>query len=256
MLDVKLPNVRKLFIPDPGYVICDCDLSGADAQVVAWDAGDEPLKRAFREGLNVHNFNGETVWGKDYDPKGKRPGARFGMRDEVKRAVHGTNYGASARTVAITLGWKVAQAEDFQSRWFRAHPAILNWHRRIEQEVQVKRTVTNAFGYRRVYFDRADNLLPQALAWIPQSTVGIVCFRGAVALDRDIPWCQVLLQVHDSVVFQIPFAHVRVSSLELIKRTLTQVVPYPDPLTIPWELAMSDKSWGDCEKKTWEGADV
>ena len=54
---IALPNVRKIFIPDPGYLIGEVDLSGAEAQVVAWAAGDEDLKKAFRAGINVHIKN-------------------------------------------------------------------------------------------------------------------------------------------------------------------------------------------------------
>ena len=39
-----MPNIRKLYVPDPGYEIFDIDFSGADAQVVAWEADDKPLK--------------------------------------------------------------------------------------------------------------------------------------------------------------------------------------------------------------------
>ena len=54
---ISLPNIRKFFIPDPGMIIAECDLSGADAQVVAWEAGDEELKTAFRQGLKIHIKN-------------------------------------------------------------------------------------------------------------------------------------------------------------------------------------------------------
>lgn len=252
MLEVKLPNVRNLFLPDPGYTLIDCDLSGADAQVVAWEANDEPLKQAFRDGLNVHNFNGETIWGAGYRPDGKRPGARFTMRDECKRGVHGTNYGAMPRTIAITLSWTIRAAEDFQRKWFTAHPGIRDWHERTDRAVQTTRTIRNAFGYRIVFFDRGDNLLPRALAWVPQSTVGIVAARGAVRLAKELPWLHVLLQVHDSVVFQIPNSKFESSSLARIKELLTIPVPYPDPLIIPWEMAYSRESWGKCKKANWD----
>jgi len=35
---IKLPNVKKIFIPDVGMEICDVDLSGADIQIVAADS--------------------------------------------------------------------------------------------------------------------------------------------------------------------------------------------------------------------------
>ena len=235
-MKVKLPNVRKLFLPDRGYTIIDCDLSGADAQVVAWEANDDDLKRAFRLGLNVHNHNGESMWGDAYNPKSKP--RVYTMRDELKRAVHGTNYGAAARTIAITLGWKIAEAEDFQRRWFALHPGIKAWHTRTDFDLQTTRTIRNRFGYRIVYFDRSDNLLPTALAWTPQSTVAVIASRGAVRL-RALPWVTILLQVHDSVVFQIPNHRFTKTDLATIREHLTVAVPYDDPLTIPWGLAAS-----------------
>jgi hypothetical protein len=46
-----LPNVRRLFKPDPGFTLIDIDLSGADAAVVAWEANDQELKDAFMSGM-------------------------------------------------------------------------------------------------------------------------------------------------------------------------------------------------------------
>lgn len=247
---IVLPNIRKLFIPDPGMVICDCDLSGADAQVVAWESGDEDLKTAFKNGLDVHNHNGKAMWGDDYEPKRKL--RHNTMRDELKRAVHGTNYFATPRTLAATLGWTVAFATQFQTRWLHVlHPAISEWHRRVNYDLSTTRTITNKFGYRIVYLDRAENCFTQALAWTPQSTVGLIAAKGAVKLRKYIPWSQLLLQVHDSLVFQIPFHRYNPSSMAELKQVLDIPVPYPDPLRIPWGLAVSEKSWGDVEKKNW-----
>jgi len=253
----KLPRVRKLFLPDPGHILCDVDLSGADAQVVAWEANDKDLKNAFKAGLNIHNHNGKTVWGDAYVPNAKRVASRaWTMRDEIKRATHGTNYVASARTIASTLGWTIREAEAFQATWFAAHPGIHTWHRETEHALQTTRTITNAFGYRIVYFDRVDNLLPEAVAWKPQSTIGIVCARGGTQVYSNLPWVDFLLQVHDSLVFQIPYHCFTPSKLETIKRHLDVEVPYPnDPLVVPWELAASTENWAACSKRNWDGSE-
>lgn len=255
-MHVTFPNVRKLFLPDPGYIICDADLSGADAQVVAWEANDKDLKDAFKLGLDIHDHNGKAIWGEEYLPKAK-PRGLLTMRNECKRAVHGTNYGASARTLAASLQWSQAFASAFQARWFALHPPLREWHERVFFELQTTRTARNAFGYRIVFFDRPDGLLPEALAWTPQSTVGEIASRGAVAVSRDLPFVDVLLQVHDSIVFQLPTAQFKTSTLARIKELLTIPVPYPnDPLFIPWGLKASTRSWGDCEKHSWAGENL
>lgn len=261
-----LPNVRKQFIPELDHVIFDCDLSGADAQVVAWEANDQDLMAAFKSGLKVHIHNFNAMWPDiKFDPAIHKhvvePGQIFPRYDALKRAVHGTNYGASARTIAVTLGWKIAAAEQFQHRWFTIHPAIKSWHQRVDRQLQTTRTVTNRFGYRRIYFDRMDNLLAQALAWVPQSTVAIVCSRGGSRLclpefSTYVPEVIPCLQVHDSLVFQVHKRFVNSRLLRRIKTALEVTVPYPDPLNIQWEISASDRSWGHVESISWDGSDL
>lgn len=245
------PPIRRLLLPDKGHLIVDCDLSGADAQVVAWESGDKDLKDAFKKGLNVHNFNGKRLWGDSYEPSRVR--RKLTWRDECKRGVHGTNYLSSVRNLARVLGWTMAEVEAFQRAWFQLNPGIPAWHRRIEHNIIRERRVSNLFGYSITYFDRPDNILPKAVAWIPQSTVAISCSRGAVQLHDAAPWCDILLQVHDSVVFQIPFHRATPASFALIRSHLEVPVPYPgDPLTIPWGVALSEKNWAEVQKKEWK----
>lgn len=258
-----MPNVRKMFIPDPGYVIFDVDLAGADAQVVAYEAEDMDLINAFKGGLDVHSKNAEDLWGraftslagdKDSGPKSKR-------RKECKQAVHATNYGGSARTLSKVLGWTVAEAAAFQKRWFDIHPGIKqNFHGRIEASLRNSRMVTNRFGMRRVYFDRIDSCFTEALAWVPQSTVAEVSFRGGLQLVERTDgvydargqlvrfgWVEILLQVHDSLVFQVRKENAH--RIEELRAGLRYPVPYtnPNPLVIQWGVAKSEISWGDCQ---------
>jgi DNA polymerase I len=243
-----MPNIKKMFIPDIGYTIFDCDLSGADAQVVAYEAEDEDLIRAFREGLDVHDKNARDLWGAAYSnlPGDKSHGPKSKRRKECKQGVHATNYGGSARTLAKVLGWTVHEAENFQRRWFSIHPGVkANFHGRIESSLRQSRLVANRFGYRRVYFDRIDSCFTEALAWVPQSTVAEVSFRGALQLEARCPWVEMLVQVHDSIVFQVP--HRYENHIEDIATGLICEVPYtPNPLVIQWGISKSRTSWGEC----------
>ena len=243
-----------MFIPDPGKVIVDADLSGADAQVVAWEAEDNKLKAAFRAGKSVHLMNGEDLIGPEFinaDGHHKNMGTPKGrMYDQLKRFVHGTNYLSTARNLHLNpaVGWPLRACEARQQRWFNLHPGIRDWHRRIEDQINRNRTIRNQFGYRIVYFDRPDSVLTQAVAWGPQSTVAEVCFRGGLQLRSSIGWVELLLQVHDSLVFQIPIhRYGEASTLDTIRRHLEVTVPYNDPLTIQWGIAGSETSWGDCK---------
>lgn len=244
---VALPNVRKMFIPDPGFVICDSDLAQADAQVVAWEADDQILKDIFHDpDKDLHNENALAIF-KRVTPA---------TRQLAKGGVHATNYGASAATLARALGISRYEAQGFIDAWFTAHPGIYEWHRRIEHQLQTTRTIYNKFGFRKVFFDRVDRALPEALAWIPQSTVAITINTGMANIHENLyPDVQVLLQVHDSIVYQVresKFLELR----EELKKNLEIVIPYDDPLIIPIGLAASKKSWGDVVDVPWEGATI
>lgn len=263
MSDLRLPNIRRMFKTDPGHFLIDVDLSGADAQVVAWEAGDERLKDAFKKGLKVHIQNAIDVWGdefveikerKDDEEKNKVEEGPWTKKYaqkyyEIKRAVHGTNYGGGAKALSAILGWSIGTSTNFQRIWLGKHPEIVQWHRRTEESLQTQRGVVNPFGFRRTYFDRIDGLLPQALAWVPQSTIAINCALGACQVRRALPWVRPRLQVHDSCVFLVP-NHKR-SELWKVHEYLKVTIPYPDPLTIQWELKCSDTTWGAAQKTPW-----
>jgi DNA polymerase I-like protein with 3'-5' exonuclease and polymerase domains len=247
---IVLPNVRKVFIPDPGYVLYDADLKGADAQVVAWESDDDDLKAAFRSGIDVHEKNAEDLWGSSFTRLTGH--SRDAKRQETKKAVHLSNYGGSARTAAISLGWTIREAEHFQSRWFSIHPRIKsNFHNRINSLLHSNRTITNAFGFRRIFYDRIDSCFAEALAWIPQSTVALNSYIGLLQLEeRFFPDPHsvegLLLQTHDSGTFQ--FRRDTEPHVEVIRDTLRVLTPYPDPLVIPWDIKRSERSWGELEK--------
>jgi DNA polymerase I-like protein with 3'-5' exonuclease and polymerase domains len=134
-----------------------------------------------------------------------------------------------------------------QARWFQAHPGIKHWHVRVERSLRETRSVSNRFGYRRVYFDRVEGLLPEALAWIPQSTVAIVINEVWAYITSHFPWIEILLQVHDSLVGQFLTNRFEEAQRAVAEAGASVVIPYSNPLTIPLGMKISTKSWGDVE---------
>lgn len=233
---VELPNIKKLFIPDKNYIIGDFDLEKADAQIVAWESGDECLKQMFRERVNINQEVAD-----EYKCEYKA----------AKAGIHLTNYGGQSPALAKKLGVTRHEAEKFQKFWFGRHPGILAWHKRVQNEINTTRTVTNVFGYKRYYFDRIDRVFCEALAWVPQSTVALIISKAMLAIDEDLyPKVHILLQVHDSLVCQWPRS-LNTWALREIGKRMRQVVPYEDPLIIPSSADCSDISWGDCTSVEW-----
>jgi hypothetical protein len=262
MKNVIIPNVRKCFTPDPGFVMFDCDLKGADAWVVIYEAEDDELKRVMKSGIDLHAHNAEAMWGSAFTSLPEGSHARDHKRQECKHTIHGIHYGCSPRTTAIQRGWLVTEAERFHNRWFSLHPGVKRYHDRVRHSLDSTRMVYNKFGFRRVFFDRIDSCFTEALAWIPQSTVALNTYRGALQLEarywshqQSPGWYPTdsqrdregfILQTHDSLTFQ--FHKTNVPMLHEIKTGLQVPVPYDDPLIIPWDVKYSDKSWGDLKK--------
>lgn len=246
---LTVPNLRRIFIPDPGFAMADCDLAGADAQVVAWEADDPTLKQMFKEKVALHLENMKIVFPGSPPIKSNNPNSPY---HRAKQGVHATNYVGSAKGVAKAINITVHEADIFQKRWFGAHPQIKVWHDRIQDSLNRTRSVWNQFGYRRFYFDRIEKILPEAVAWIPQSTVAIVTNRGLKAIDK---WTceggpvQLLLQTHDSLTLQFPKRNNSTQEIvDAIRERMEITIPYPDPLVIPITIKMSTSSWGECDE--------
>jgi len=245
---MEKPNVRQMFVPDTDYIMCEVDLKQADAQVVAWEANDHSLMDLFeRNDVDVHTENAKVAFATDKITKH--------MRQTSKSLVHGTNYGGKPRGMAKKLGLTSSQVETFQVRWFRAHPAIKAWHNKVLNDLMLRRTTANVFGFRKIWFGRLDGLLPEALAWIPQSTVALVINNGMQNCVRNVPEAIPLLQVHDSFLFQVQRDSF-LATLPKVKEAMAIKLPYPRPLTIPVTLKTSLVSWGEMIPTTWEGEQI
>lgn len=236
---LEYPNVRELFMPDPGYTLAEFDLSKADLRVVVWESGEEELKQALIAGENIYKSYGTKVTGMPYRM--------------AKSFIHGTDYGGKPRTMGINCGISESAARMAQAKWFAAFPGIRRWQMRVEDQLRSTHTVENKFGFKITYFDRIDGMVPEALAWGPQSTVAIVVNTALrKTYDRWEGVCrndvQLLMQVHDSFVCQIRNEVLDECVEEIFGFFNSIVVPYPDPLVIPADCKISRVSWAEMKK--------
>jgi len=256
-MDFTLPNIRSMYGPDAGFTFFDMDLDRADLQVVAWEAEDPLLKAALKMGADIHLLNVYGIDGKEPPPLEElveshpkyrdHRGPRKHKREFAKVFCHATDYLGKARTVAAHTGRSVHEIDTAQKAYFARYPGIQRWQERVIDQVRRFRFVENKFGYRWYIFDRIeDSLMPEAVAWIPQSTVGIVINKVWLNFHRHIPEVQVLLQVHDSLAGQFP-THRKETIMPLMREHSRVVIPYEDPLIIPTGVKTSTISWGDCE---------
>lgn len=243
-----VPNLRTMFVPDPGYTLADIDLKRADLVVVAKEARDEVLLQQLAEGFNPYLFASAEYLKCSPEEVEAKHGTRY---TQMKSFFHGTNYCGTPRTMAANCGMLVSESEALQRWWFGRHPGIKDYHERTKAQLIGRREIRNAFGYRRYYFDRPDAVLSQAVAWLPQSTVAIVSLMQFVNIFERVPRAQLLLQVHDSLLLQYP-THLEEEVLREIFPHLIIEIPYKDkPLILNPTLSTSTVSWGVVKKRSW-----
>ena len=238
---LSLPNVRSLFIPDPGHTFFDIDLSSADLRIVVWEADEPVFKQMLKEGLDPYTEIAKEFY---HDPTITKKDPR---RQTFKSFAHGTNYLGTAKGLAERLGLGVHEAEKTQRWYFDRFPKIKKWQDDLKDQVLKRRMVQNVFGYRCYFFDRIEGtIFNQAAAWIPQSTVACLINRAYVAIDAELPEVDILLQVHDSLAGQFPsYLGAQMERAIVAKAEIS--LPYEgDPLIIPIGIKTSTSSWGDC----------
>lgn len=272
----SLPNLRSMYGPDPGFDFFDQDLDRADLQVMAWDADEPLLKEALKKKVDLHLLNVYVLDAKDPPPleelvetHPKYPdhrGPRKLKREFAKVFCHATDYLGKSRTVAAHTGRTIHETERAQKIYLGTYKGIAKWQQKIIDQVNKYQFVENRFGYRWYIFDRInDQVMPEAVAWIPQSTVSIVINKIWMSLFQWRPeseWkldvdslyemflkppgpVEVLLQVHDSLAGQFP-SYRKAEILPRMQELSQIIIPYDDPLIIPTGIGTSTVSWGEC----------
>lgn len=130
-------------------------------------------------------------------------------RQGSKKLGHGTNFLGKPPHMAKQTHVAQHVIEDFQRKYFRAFPLIPEWHNWTIEEIKTKGKLYNLFGRRRFFFDRPDAAATHraAIAYVPQSSTGEEIDRGIIQLYEkfDHRHVELLLQVHDSILFQVPY---------------------------------------------------
>lgn len=171
-------------------------------------------------------------------------------RQLAKKLGHGTNYYGTPRTMAKHAHVPTKIIEEFQSRYFTQFPTIKAWHNWTIQEIQTTGTLTTPFGRRRMFFGRGNDASTwrKAIAYCPQSMTGEQIDRGLLQIWRKFPQVQLLNQVHDSILFQVPFREAEHLIPEVLKTMqVTIELRGGRPFTVPLEAA-GGWNWGYADK--------
>jgi len=191
---------REVVIPDEGYMFISGDLSQAEMRVVAWLANDSILINTFESGKDVFEVVASIIFDvkvEDVTPE---------QRKLAKHISHACNYGMGPMTLSEISGLSFADSKDKLNLYHINFPRIRMWQMEIEAKLRKVRMLDTPMGRRRTFFGRWNNaLIRDAYSYIPQSTVSDVVLMGMIELDRRLPKdCNILLNIHDEIVIQIP----------------------------------------------------
>lgn len=258
-------RLRRIFISDPGYKFANIDLAAGDSRGVAGILWNLFKSSAYLDACasgDLHTSVCRLAW-RDLpwtgDPVADRaiadqPAYRgMSYRDLAKRLGHGTNYMGSPHTMARHSKMEVNLIQDFQSRYFKVFP-LQEWHAWVRSELITKGYLINLFGRKRWFFGRRndDATVREAVAYSPQSTTADAIDRGLLETWRANE-CQVLLQVHDSVLVQY-LAELEDEVLPRILALIERPIPleHGRELIIPAE-AKVGWNWSDWTKDNPDG---
>lgn len=245
-------EMRRVFVPDPGYVMVQFDQVGADARMVAYKSGDPGYIRAVESG-DSHTIVAGMCW--DFEPTRKNslqihPESGETYRQTSKILAHGTAYFGKAKTIASQTKIPFEVVDNFQRKFFKAFPGIKDWQDWVVGEVQTKGLLITPFGRVRQFWSRRtdESTWREAIAYEPAATVADLTNTGIYNVWYHLePTVQLLANGHDAIVLQCPekdLAKTVGSVLNLIQIGIevVDIKGVARTMVIPWECS-TGHSW-------------
>lgn len=147
-------NIKKIFIPDDPEeeVVFNVDWKGAEIRVFTAYAPDEHLIKALNDGLDVHSWFTQEIFGIPYADVERLKDIDDEMhktRVTVKRVVFGILYGAMAKKIAETANISEEAAQKVIDKLFDRFPSLRNYMDEVVSQIHARGYVETLFGRRR-----------------------------------------------------------------------------------------------------------
>jgi DNA polymerase-1 len=136
-------KIRKVFIPEDGYVFLDADYSQIELRVLAHLSGDERLINAYKEAKDIHRITASEVFHTPFDEVTDE------QRSNAKAVNFGIVYGISSFGLGQDLNITRKEADRFIEKYFETYPSIKGYLDRLVAEAKDKGYSTTLFGRRR-----------------------------------------------------------------------------------------------------------
>ncbi|WP_281970001.1 MULTISPECIES: DNA polymerase I [unclassified Polynucleobacter] len=231
-------KIREAFIARPGWQLISADYSQIELRIMAHIAQDANLLEAFAQGRDIHQATAAEIFGVPLE------GVTPEQRRYAKVINFGLIYGMSAFGLASNLGIERSAAQTYIDTYFGRYPGVAKYMADTRVLAKEKGYVETIFGrrlwlpeinssngMRRQGAERAAINAPMqgtAADLIKLSMIAVQSWLEAQNLQT-----QMLLQVHDELVLEVPPAE-----LELVKMNLRNLMTQVATLRVPLEVGI------------------
>jgi DNA polymerase-1 len=243
-------KIRRAFIASPGMKLVSADYSQIELRLLAEIAGIEQLRKAFRDGLDIHALTASEMFGVPVK----------GMPAEIRRRAKAINfgiiYGISAFGLANQLGIEREEAGAYIRKYFERFPGIRDYMEETKKFAKDNGYVETLFGRKCHYPDikasnasiRSFNERAAINARLQGSAADIIrraMVRMDSALSKKKLGAQMLLQVHDELVFEVPEGEVE-KTLPIVTKVMVDAPMPALSLSVPLQVdAHAADNWDD-----------
>jgi DNA polymerase-1 len=243
-------KIRRAFVAAPGHKLISADYSQIELRLLAEIANLPEMKQAFRDGADIHAMTASEMFGvpmKDMTAE---------VRRRAKAINFGIIYGISAFGLANQLGIPREDAGAYIKKYFERFPGIRTYMDETREFCRANGYVTTLFGRKCHYPDinapnpslRAFNERAAINARLQGSAADIIrraMIRMEDALAAKRLSAQMLLQVHDELIFEAPEAEVA-DTLPVVKKIMEDA-PFPAvALSVPLQVdARAANNWDE-----------
>ena len=198
-------RIREAFIAEHGKVLVSFDYSQIELRILAYVAGIDSLKKAFRDGLDIHAMTASEMFDVPLDQM------TSDIRRQAKAINFGVIYGISGFGLARNLRIPRKQAQSFIDRYFDRFPGIREYMNETVRFAKENARVETLFG-RIIHTPEINSKGPtagfakRAAINAPiQGAAADIIRRAMIRVPKAIAAipAKMLLQVHDELLFEV-----------------------------------------------------
>ncbi len=200
-------EIRKVFVPEEGYVFLDADYSQIELRILASLSEDERLIAAYGSAQDIHAITASQVFHiplEEVTPLQRR---------NAKAVNFGIVYGISAFGLGEDLSVSKKEAQDYINQYFETYPGVKEYLDRLVAEGKEKGYVCTLYGRRRPIPElKSANFMQRsfgervAMNSPIQGTAADIMKLAMIGVDRELRKrgmkSRIVLQVHDELLIE------------------------------------------------------